>query len=149
MIISNKGIALIRKFEGFSATPYQCSAGKWTLGFGSTYHPDGTPVSKNDKSVTIAQAVELLKATLGKYEDAVNAAVTVPLTQDQFDALTSLVYNIGATNFKNSTLVKLLNAGNYGAASVQFARWDRAGGVQLPGLANRRAAEAALFMGKA
>lgn len=147
MNTSEKGVALIRQSEGFSATPYQCPAGIWTIGFGSTFHVDGTPIKRGDATVTIAQALDLLRATLMQYEAEVTRSVKVPLTQGQFDALVSLTYNIGTGNFRTSTLLRKLNEGNYGAAAGQFERWDKAGGVSLPGLVKRRAAEKALFMG--
>jgi len=75
----------------------------------------------------------------------VNYHVTVEMTQNQFDALCSFVYNCGAGNFRASTLLKLLNQGAYKAAAQQFLRWDKANGKVLPGLTKRRAAEKALF----
>lgn len=149
MKISDKGLALIRQSEGFSATPYQCPAGKWTIGFGSTFYPDGQAVRRDSQPLTVAQALELLRVTLTKYEGEVNRSVQVAMTQSQFDALVSLCYNIGGSNFRTSTLLRKLNDGSYGAAADQFLRWDKSGGVVLPGLVKRREAERKLFLSTA
>lgn len=81
------------------------------------------------------------------FENAVLRLVTVQLNQNQFDALVSFTYNLGAANLGRSTLLKLVNAGNFAGAAQQFPRWNKAGGKVLAGLARRRAAEAALFQG--
>jgi len=83
---------------------------------------------------------------LKKFETAVNNAVTVPLSQNQFDALVSLAYNIGTNAFSKSTLVKKLNANDNRAAADQFDVWVNAGGKRMQGLVNRRAKEKALFL---
>lgn len=88
----------------------------------------------------------LLRADLGTAEAAVNRLVTVPLTQNQFDALVSLVFNIGEGNFSKSTLLRRLNAGEREAAAGQFGRWNKSKGVELAGLTKRRAAERELFL---
>ena len=149
MKTSDKGLDLIKSAEGFMPRPYLCPAGKWTLGYGSTFYADGTPVRDGDHPVTEAQALELLRNTLGQYEDAVARAVTVALTQDQFDALVSFAYNVGCANLRTSTLLRKLNEGNYTAAASQFERWNQGGGKVLPGLVKRRAAERDLFLGRA
>ena len=82
---------------------------------------------------------------LKKFESTVNSAVTVPINQNQFDALVSLAYNIGTGAFKESTLLKKLNLGDYKAAAAQFAVWNRGGGKVMQGLVNRRAVERKLF----
>jgi lysozyme len=149
MKTSDKGLALIQSSEGFEPKPYLCPAGKWTLGYGSTFYADGTAVKDGDQPVTEAQALELLRNTLGQYEDAVARAVTVALTQGQFDALVDFAYNVGCANFRTSTLLRKLNEGNYTAAALQFERWVHGGGKVLPGLVKRRAAERDLFLGRA
>ena len=78
-------------------------------------------------------------------EAAINGRVTVPLTQPQFDALVSFVFNVGAGAFRKSTLLKKLNAGDYAEATAEFPRWVKGGGKTLPGLVVRRAAEMLLF----
>ena len=146
MKASQNCINLIKQFEGFSATPYQCPAGVWTIGYGSTRHADGTPISPNEKPITEAESADLMFATLSEYERAVSRYVTVPLTQNQFDALVDFAYNAGAQNLRTSTLLKRLNAGDYTGAADEFGKWVMGGGKRLSGLVKRRAAERALFL---
>lgn len=142
MNISNAGIDLIKRFEGLRLKAYLCPAGVWTIGYGTT---KGV---KAGQRITEAQAEELLRADVEKFELAVIRTVKAPLTQNQLDALVSLAYNIGNKAFGNSTLLRLLNAGDYAGAAKQFDRWTRGGGKVLPGLVKRRAAERALFEDK-
>ena len=145
---SKLGIDLIAKFEGFSSKPYLCPAKVPTIGFGSTRWADGRAVSMQDEPITHDEAKQLLAATLVSFEKAVNKAVTIELKQHQFDALVCLCYNIGGGNFRESTLVKLLNNGqSEQEVAAQFLRWNKAGGKVLNGLSNRREAERCLFLG--
>ncbi len=157
MNISEAGIELIKEFEGYRAEAYQCSAGVWTIGYGSTKWADGRPVKKGDTLMapipTISPkdaATELLKATLEKeFVPAVRDAVKVKLTQNQFDALVSFVYNVGVGAFKSSTLLRKLNAKeDINVVAQEFDKWVFAGKKRLPGLVTRRAAEKALFLKK-
>ena len=146
MKASQKCFNIIKEFEGCKLAAYLCPAGIWTIGIGSTHYGDGTPVTKNRTLPTEKAAIALLAATIGQYEKAVNA-MTVELTQNEFDALVCLCYNIGAGNFLKSTLVKMLKAGDDKAEiAQQFLRWDKAGGKPLAGLTRRRNAEAELFL---
>ena len=104
-------------------------------------------VKKGDKC-TLEQAKEYFAHDLKRFESSVNNLVKVPLTQNQFDALVSLTYNIGSGNFASSTLLKKLNAKDYQGAADQFPRWNKAKGKVLNGLTRRRAAERALFLKK-
>lgn len=147
MKLSDNGLRLIKSFEGYhtrtsdgGCRAYKCPAGVWTCGWGCT---EG--VTANTRW-TEAEATERLAAEIAKFETAVDHAVTVPLNQNQFDALVSFAYNCGIGALQKSTLLKRLNAGNAEAAAEQFPRWNRGGGVVLPGLVNRRAREQALFM---
>lgn len=142
MHISPTGIALIKQFEGFSRTPYRCPAGKWTIGYGHVIRETGFKI--RDSTIDEAQAEALLKNDLQRVEAAVSHFVTVPLSQQQFDALCSLTYNIGISAFSGSTLLRLLNAGDK-AASRQFLRWIYAGKQPLAGLISRRQKERELF----
>jgi lysozyme len=139
-------INLIKRFEGFSAKPYRCPAGIWTIGYGSTRYANGKPISSGDAHITEAQAVEIMQATLGEYENAVKRYVTTPINQNQFDALVDFAYNAGAQNLRTSTLLKKVNAKDYAGAANEFGKWVFAGGKKLSGLVNRRAAEKALFL---
>lgn len=149
MKASRSCIDLIKVSENFKAAPYRCPAGVPTIGYGSTRYTDGTKVKMTDPPISEPQAVELMLANLGEYEAAVKRYVTVPLSQGQYDALVDFAYNAGAQNLRTSTLLRLLNAGDYAGAANQFKRWVFADGKKLNGLVTRRAAEAALFRGAA
>lgn len=145
MQTSEKGIALIKEFEGCKLTAYQDSVGVWTIGYGWTQPVDGKPIRAG---MTIKQetAERLLKTGLVSYESDVSRLVRVGLTQGQFDALVSFTYNLGARSLSTSTLLRKLNAGDYAAAADEFLRWNKAGGKVLNGLTRRREAERALFL---
>ncbi len=140
MNISKKGIDLIKRFEGCRLKAYKCPAGVWTIGYGHTNNV------RPDDIITQNDAEELLKRDLKVHEDNVKRVVKIALTQNQFDALVSFEYNVGYGAFANSTLLKLLNAGNYNGASKQFERWVYAGDRVLEGLVKRRKAERELFL---
>lgn len=142
MKISQEGIALIKKFEGCELTAYQCSAGVWTIGYG---HTKGI---EKGMEITQQEAEDMLVEELHEYENYINDSVTAPLSQNQFDAMVSWVYNLGPANLKASTLLKVLNAGDYDGVPAQIKRWNKAGGVTLEGLIRRREAEALLFQNK-
>jgi len=146
---SDACLALIRKSENFVALPYLCPAGVPTIGYGSTRYADGTAVKLTDKSIDRSIAESLMRVTLIEYEEAVRRCVKVPLSQGQFDALVDFAYNAGAHNLRTSTLLKLLNSGDYAGAARQFERWVFGGGKRLPGLIIRRDAERNLFDGVA
>ncbi|MCU2432368.1 lysozyme [Enterobacter kobei] len=145
MQTSDRGIALIKEFEGCRLTSYQDSVGVWTIGYGWTQPVDGKPIRAG---MTIKQetAERLLKTGLVSYESDVSRLVKVDLTQGQFDALVSFTYNLGARSLSTSTLLRKLNAGDYAGAAEEFLRWNKAGGKVLNGLTRRREAERALFL---
>jgi lysozyme len=140
MTLSAEGLGEIARHEGLQLAPYQDVAGHWTIGYGHKLGP-----LESRASITAARALELLREDAREAENAVNALVTVALAQSQFDALVSLVFNIGSGAFGGSTLLRLLNEGDYAGAATQFARWNRAGGEVRLGLMARRDAEAQLF----
>ncbi|QNQ23523.1 lysozyme [Enterobacter roggenkampii] len=145
MQTSDKGIALIKQFEGCKLTAYQDSVGVWTIGYGWTQPVDGKPIRAG---MTIKQetAERLLKTGLVRYESDVSRLVKVGMTQGQFDALVSFTYNLGARSLSTSTLLRKLNTGDYAGAADEFLRWNKAGGKALNGLTRRREAERALFL---
>jgi len=100
-------------------------------------------------TITTEQAERMLQNDIARFEPELENLVKVPLNQNQWDALMSFVYNLGSANLASSTLLKLLNAGDYARAADQFPRWNKAGGKELPGLTKRRAAEQALFLSAA
>lgn len=140
MKTSSNGRAFLREAEGEKLTTYLCSAGVLTIGVGHT-----GPDVKRGLTITKAQSDALLAADLARFERAVNNAVKLPLTQNQFDALVSLAFNIGSRAFADSTLVRLLNAGQYDQVPAQLARWNKVNGKSDKGLTARRAREASLF----
>ena len=134
-------IALTGRFEGCQLSAYRDVAGVPTIGFGHT-----ASVRMGDVC-TQAQADEWLEAELDDASAQVQALVSVPLTQGQLDALSDFVYNLGAGRLRDSTLLRLLNAGDYNAAAAQFQFWVMADGQPQPGLKVRRAANRAVFEG--
>ena len=135
MTYSKSGEALTERFEGCALMPYQDPVGVWTDGYGNTHNvTPGVPVTQ-------AQAQADLERNIQSAVNVVNANVTVPLTQGEFDALVDFVFNLGAGNFESSTLLRFLNTGDYADAAAQFPRWDLAGGQVVSGLLNRRIAE--------
>ena len=144
MEISQEGISLIKKFEGCKYESYKCAAGVWTIGYGSTKGVSEGMV------ITHERAEMLLMEDIADYEEAVNQLVELPLKQNEFDALVAWTFNLGATNLKNSTLLKVLNSTHkdWNDVPAQIKRWNKAGGKVLQGLIRRREAEALLFEGK-
>jgi len=143
MVYSKNGLDLTAQFEGCRLTAYKDSVGRWTNGYGNTH--DVMPGSM----ITQAQAMHDLLANIQTSVNDVNYLVKVPLTQGEFDALVDFDFNLGRGNLASSTLLKLLNAGDYQGAANEIDKWDRAGGVLLAGLLRRRQAETALFNGGA
>ena len=146
MKTSKAGLDLIKQFESFRAAPYLCSAGVPTIGYGTTVYPNGIKVKLSDQKITQQLAESFLQHHVNAIEKDVSKLVKVTLTQNQFDALVSFAYNVGIGAFGDSTLLKLLNAGDINGASKQFERWNKAGGKIVDGLTNRRKAEKALFL---
>ena len=138
--VSEAGLNLIRLFESCRLVAYQDQAGVWTLGFG---HTGG--VQEGD-TCTQEQADVWLIDDLVTAEQAVEDAVTQPLNDNQFAALVSFAYNVGAGAFAKSGLVRLINAGEPAQAAQQFVLWDHAGGKVSAGLLRRREAERDLFL---
>lgn len=140
MNTSQNGINLIKSFEGCRLEAYKDIVGVLTIGYGTT-GPDVKP----GMQITQEQAEIFLRRDLVKFEEAILKAVKVPLNQNQFDALVCFCYNVGSAAFRNSTLLKLLNAGHFVEAAKQFLVWNKAGGKVVLGLARRREAESNLF----
>ena len=155
MKISQEGIALIKKFEGCptdndgNATAYRCAANKPTIGFGSLHLIDGSPVQDGMK-ISAQEAEDLLKHELTKFEDYINDMVNVPIQQCMFDALVAWCFNIGPTNARGSSAVRLLNEGKYDEVPARMKLYNKATvngqKVTLEGLVRRREAEALLFV---
>jgi lysozyme len=138
MQVSSVGLDLIKRFESLRLKAYYCPAGVLTIGYGHT-----------GEAVTPGMVIDELHAEHLLRVDSVAAARaldTLQLTQNQFDALVSFIFNLGAGAFRTSTMRRLLVDGLYAQAADQFPRWVHAGGRRLPGLVIRRDAERALFL---
>ena len=133
------GEGLTEQFEGYSATAYQDVKGVWTIGYG---HTDGVT---EGMTCTQEQADAWLQEDIQWAANAVSKLVTVALSQDEFNALVDFVFNVGSGNFAASTMLALLNQGDYAGAAAQFERWDLSGGNVIRGLLNRRIAESKEF----
>jgi GH24 family phage-related lysozyme (muramidase) len=148
MGLSRAGAELIARFEGFVTRPYNDAAGHATIGFGHLIHHG--PVTAADRAhwgtISRGRGLVLLSEDARDAARAVENAVRVPLSQEQFDALVSFVFNVGVGAFGSSTLLRKLNAGDRRGAADEFLRWSRAGGRVLEGLLRRRRAERALFL---
>lgn len=141
--INSKGLRLLKSFEGLRLEAYLDPVGIWTIGYGTTsgVYP-GMRISE-------AQAEAFLRRDLARFENAVIDLVRVSLNDDQFSALVSFTYNVGEGALSSSTLLRLLNRGDYRGAADQLLRWNKGeGGQELYGLTRRRRAERALFLGQ-
>jgi len=144
--ISENGINIIKRFEGFSSKPYLCPAKICTIGYGATFYPNGKKVTMADKPITEEEGVKLLAYMLEKFEQYVDSYCIDTITQNQFDALVSFCYNEGPNNLKNSTLLKKVNANpNDESIRAEFMKWTKASNKILKGLVIRRTAEADLY----
>jgi lysozyme len=147
--INERGIALVKRFEGLRLEAYRCPAGKLTIGYGST----GSHV-KDGMVITEPEAEALLKRDLARFETGVDAILGgVPTTSDQFSALVSFAFNLGLMALHKSTLMKRHRAGEFALAAEQFRSWNKARVhgqlVPLAGLTARREAERNLYLGAA
>lgn len=147
MIISQNGLNLIKRFEGFSSKPYLCPANIPTIGYGNTFYEDGIRVTLNDEPISEERANELLQFIANKnFSYYVSKAVKVPINQNQFDALVSFAYNLGNGSLQQSTLLRKLNESDVLGAADEFLKWNKSGGKILSGLTKRRTAERELFL---
>ena len=136
MSYSKQGLALTEQFESCRLTAYQDIKGIWTIGWGHT-----GPEVVEGLTITQNQADSQLVMDLQHAENMVNTCVTVDLSQDQYDALVDFAFNLGCNAEKGSTLLKLVNAGDFAGAAAQFELWDHASGKVVAGLLRRRIAE--------
>ncbi len=144
--ICEEGLQLVKRCEGLKTEAYRCPAGVWTIGYGHTHSV------KHGMSISEAEAEDLLCKDLEECGRDVERLVSVELTDNQFAALTSFVFNVGAGSLAQSTLLRRLNARQYDAVPVELAKWVKATNpktgqkVTLPGLVTRRAAEGELWL---
>ena len=154
MKVNQRGLDLFREWEGLETKAYMDSGGTWTIGIGhlltraertSGKIVIGTTAVDYREELTEQQCWQLLDQDLSSAESAVNQAIKVPLNQNQYDALVSFTFNVGNQAFAGSTLLRLLNLGQYDQVPTQLARWNKDNGQVVQGLINRRNKEIALW----
>ncbi len=145
MRMTEAGLALIKRFEGYRGEAYLCPAGVWTIGYGHT-SVAGNPAVTRGAKMNREEAARVLAADVEIFADGVRAALTREVTAAQFSALVSFAYNVGIGGFRSSSVLKAVNAGDFDAVPRRLGLWVKGGGRVLPGLVKRRAAEAELFI---
>jgi len=140
MAVSQRLLDMIKRYEGFRESPYICPGGQLTIGYGKSIKPG------EYTSITKSNAEVLLRKTVAAFERSIKNLVQVPLNQNQYDALVSFAYNVGAGAFKNSELLKKLNISDYKGAADEFLKWNKSKGKVLKGLTRRREEERKLFL---
>ena len=149
MKLDKKGYDLIKEFEGLKLKPYLCSAQVPTIGYGSTYYENGKKVKLTDAPITKERADELFQIVADDFAKRVLPLVKKPLTQNQFNSIVSFAFNLGIRALQNSTLLRLVNINpNDAMIAKEFLKWNKAGGVVVKGLTNRRIKESALYFTK-
>ncbi len=139
-------VELIKKFEGFRPKPYLDIVGIPTIGYGSTFYPNGKKVSTSDRPINESIGESLLLSAASKFENVINSLVKKKINQNQFDALVSFIFNIGPTAFKKSTILRKINL-NPSDPSIreEFLKWNKSGGKVINGLTMRRNLESNLY----
>jgi lysozyme len=145
MKMTDEGLRLIMKFEGFRAKAYRDPVGIWTIGYGHTSRA-GEPHVHAGLTITRAQAREILRKDVKMFADGVRRLVKVDLSDAQFSALVSFAYNVGLGGLARSSVLRAVNRREFNAVPRRLALWVKAGGRRLPGLVRRRAAEGAMFL---
>jgi lysozyme len=149
MKLDKKGYDLIKEFEGLKLKPYLCSASVPTIGYGSTYYENGKKVKLTDAPITKERADALFQIVADDFAKRVVPLIKKPLTQNQFNSIVSFAFNLGVRALQNSTLLRLININpNDANIAKEFLKWNKAGGVVVKGLTNRRIKESALYYTK-
>ena len=144
MQMTEEGLALIRRFEGFRGEAYRCPAGVWTIGYGHTSQA-GPPKVRAGMVISEAEARAILATDAAMFAEGVQKALTREVSAAQFSALVSFAFNVGIGAFRRSSVLKAVNAGDFTAVPERLKLWVKADGRRLEGLVRRRAAEAELF----
>ncbi len=142
-------LGLLKEFEGFRAEPYPdpATGGEpWTIGYGSTRDGQGMNITPATPPITEAQAALLAERDMREAFESVADAIKTPLTRHERAAIEDFIYNVGAGNFRNSTLLRLINLGKFALAAKQFEAWDHADGKIMAGLLRRRLSEEQIFL---
>jgi lysozyme len=149
MKLDKKGYDLIKEFEGLKLKPYLCSASVPTIGYGSTYYENGKKVKLTDAPITKERADALFQIVADDFAKRVLPLIKKPLTQNQFNSIVSFAFNLGVRALQNSTLLRLININpNDANIAKEFLKWNKASGVVVKGLTNRRIKESALYFTK-
>ena len=146
MKLNEAGLNIIKHYEGYSSSVYCCPAGRWTIGWGSTWDNKGRPINKAQADISQDYAEKLLLREIRHTDHAIAKLVTAELNENMYSALTSFIYNVGSGNFQRSTLRMKLNRGDYQGAADELPKWRKAGGRVLKGLVRRRKSERDLFL---
>ena len=147
MKLDTNGYKLITEFEGLSLKPYLDSIKVPTIGYGNTYYDNGKRVTLLDNPITKEYALELFKLIADKFASRVNKLLTKEISQNKFNSLASIAYNIGMGNFQSSTLLKKVNLDSTDPTIyIEFLKWNKAGGKVLKGLIARREKEAKNYL---
>ncbi|MEM7425177.1 MAG: lysozyme [Pseudomonadota bacterium] len=145
MRLNAAGLKLIKSFEGWRGTAYRDPVGVWTIGYGHTSRA-GPPEVYPGLKISRMQGQEILLRDLDQFAREIRPHIRVRLNDNQYSALLSFAYNVGATNFKRSSVLRFVNARRFSDVPARLMLWNRAGGRVLRGLTRRRAAEGALFV---
>jgi lysozyme len=144
--LDDNGYKLIKGFEGLSLVPYLCSAKKATIGWGNIFYPSGIKVTMQDKPISLATANWMFRTIADRFAVDVDKLIKANLNQNQFNAITSLAYNIGIAGLAKSTLLKKVNINpSDPTIANEFAKWNKVSGKVVNGLTKRRAVEAKLY----
>ena len=144
--INERGIEMVKSFEGISLKPYLCPANVWTVGYGATVGSDGGPIDPDMEAISEDEAEALLIRDLESSEGWVSRLIKTALTENQYSALTSFTFNVGAGALQRSTLRMKLNRGEVQNAADEFPKWKFSNKRILAGLVRRRAAEETLLL---
>ena len=145
MKVSKECLKMLAHHEGVRQKPYKCPAGLWTVGVGHLIGDGKTLPDSWNKTFTLDEVYDILAKDVVRFERGVNKYITVPLRQNEFDALVSFSFNLGLGVLQRSTLRQALNRGDKEGAIASLLKYNKAGGKVLKGLDNRRKDEAALF----
>ena len=145
-LINERGIEIVKSFEGLALRPYVCAGGVNSVGYGATRSSTGGPIDPDMEPISETEAEALLVRDLESSEGWVSRLIKTALTENQYFALTSFTFNVGAGALQRSTLRMKLNRSEYQGAAEEFPKWRMAGGRILAGLVRRRAAERTLFL---
>jgi lysozyme len=143
--VTEEGLSMLRRLEGYRCKAYKDAGGVWTIGYGHTSMA-GAPQVKPGMRISRREADAILARDVAGFARGVARLLDVPLSDGQFSALVSFAYNIGLENFRRSSVLRAVNSGNFAAVPRRLSLWVKAGGRVLPGLVSRRAAEAAMFI---